>query len=84
MSDPSGAVRARCARMHEEHQRQQPSHLGVLWPREMERPGEPDRLFGQVDSDQRRSLRAGVALVEYQVEGPEDSLQPAPHFVVGG
>ena len=42
----------------EEHQREQPGHLAVVGQRRVERPGEADRLLGQVDPDQRRPRRA--------------------------
>jgi hypothetical protein len=54
--------------MDEEHQCQQAGHLAVVGQRRVERPGEADRLLGQVGTDQGRSCRAGVALVEDQVQ----------------
>ena len=38
------------AGVDEEHQRQQAGHLAVVGQRRVERPGEADRLFRQVDS----------------------------------
>ncbi|WP_366139774.1 hypothetical protein [uncultured Modestobacter sp.] len=49
--------------MVEQHQREQPCHLGVV-DRGRQLPGEPDGLRGQVDIP-------GVAFVEHQVEHPQ-------------
>ena len=68
----------------EEHQGQQPGHLAVAGQRRVERPREADGLLGQVDPDQGGSGGAGVALVEDQVQDPEDRAQPAVEFVRGG
>jgi hypothetical protein len=72
------------AGVDEEHQGQQGGHLAVIGPGRVERPSEANRLLGQVDPDQGRSCRAGVTLVEDQVQDPEDSVQPAFEFVGGG
>ena len=55
-----GGGAGRAAGVVEQHQGEQPRHLGVV-DHGRELPGEPDRLGGEVDV-------AGVALVEDQVE----------------
>jgi hypothetical protein len=55
----------------EQHQRQQPGHLGLPRHEPVEQPGQPDRLVGE------RGLAVGVvALREQQVEHGEDAGQP--------
>jgi hypothetical protein len=68
--------------VHEKHQGQQPAYLGIVGQPSVQAPGQADRLVGHVDSHQGGARRGGVALVEDQVQHPENCLQPA--FQVAG
>ena len=82
-SDPSGSGAGPVPGVDEEHQREQPGDLAVVGQRRVEGPGQADRLLGEIDAMQLRPGRAGVALVEDQVQDPQDGVQPATQFVGG-
>ncbi|OIJ90076.1 hypothetical protein BIV25_32790 [Streptomyces sp. MUSC 14] len=64
------------AGVSEQHQREQPGHLAVLGQLRVHRPGQPDRLAGEVGADQLGARGSGVALVEDQVEHVQHDPQP--------
>ena len=66
----------RAARVVEQHQRQEPVHLGLVRHQLGERRAEPERLGRQVDA-------AAVALVEDQVDDREHRCQPLRQQVAG-
>ena len=68
-----GARRPACVR--QQHQREQPGDLGVVRQHAVQRPGQPDRLPGQLDALQRGARGGGVALIEDQVQDVEDGAQ---------
>jgi hypothetical protein len=66
----------RPARVGEQHQREEPGHLAVLREQAVHDPGQPDRLGRQLGALQVRAGRAGVPLVENQVEDVQDRREP--------
>ena len=68
----------------EQHQRQRARHLVVVGQRAVHLAGEPDRLFGQRDVDQRRARGAGVALGEDEVADVEHRRDPSGQLFVRG
>ena len=65
----------------EQHQGQQPGHLGVAGQAGPQPPGQPDGLAGQVGAGQVRAAAGRVALVEQQVEHVQHGPQPARPLV---
>ena len=66
----------RPAGVGEQHQGQQPGHLAVVGQQPVDQAGQPDRLGRQLGAVQARARRAGVALVEDQVEHVQDRAEP--------
>ena len=67
----------------QQHQREQPEHLGLVGHQRRQHAGEADRLPAQVAAHEL--VRAGrrVALVEDQVERRQHGAQPVRQLVVG-
>ena len=67
----------RAAGLGEQHQREQPGHLGLVGQQGAQDPRQPDRLGGELVAD-RRGVGRGreVALVEDQVEHGEHAVHP--------
>jgi hypothetical protein len=71
-----GPGAGRPARIGEQHQREQPGDLAVIRPDVPHRPGQPDRLAGQLHPVQVGADAAGVALVEDQIQHMQHRPQP--------
>jgi hypothetical protein len=78
---PGWAGACRAAGVGEQHQRQQPGHLGVAGQQPVQDAGQPDRLDGQVRADQPGARGGGIALGEDQVQRVQDCGQPAVPLV---
>ncbi len=68
----------------EEHQRQQPEHLGLLGEHRREQARQPDRLAAQILAEERVGGGAEVALVVDQIERRGDRRQPLGHLLAAG
>ena len=73
---PAGSRPRWPAGLGEQHEREQPGGLAVVWPPGMQLTGQPDRLGGQFGSVQRRPRTRGVPLVEDQVQHPVHADDP--------
>ena len=66
----------RAARLDQQHQGEQPRRLGVVGHRTVHHPGQPDRLAGELHALTVVARRAGVPLVEDQVQHAQHARQP--------
>jgi hypothetical protein len=60
----------------EQHQRQQPEHLGLVGKQAREQPAQADRLGGEVRARERLAARGEVPLVEDDVDRREHHRDP--------
>ena len=60
----------------QQHQRQQPGRLGFIGEERDHDPCQADRLGAQLTPDQRVARRRRVALVEDEVQDPQDPVEP--------
>jgi hypothetical protein len=66
----------RPAGIGEQHEGEQARHLAVVGQQAVDQAGQPNRLGCQLAALQTRPRRAGIALVEDQVEHVEDRSEP--------
>ena len=60
----------------EEHQGEEPARLRLVGEQRHHDPCQPDSLGTQLAPDQRIARRRRVALVEHEVEHPQDAIEP--------
>src|SRR2546430_1382199 len=70
-------------RVREQHEREQPEDLGLVRHQAQENATEADGLGAQLLADERLPRGRLVALVEDQVEHPQDRINPLREEVVG-
>ena len=70
-------------RVVEQHQGQQPPHLGVIGHQPAQQLPETDRLVAQLLADESIALGGRVALVEDQVHHLQDAAQAVGQLLVG-
>ena len=67
----------------QQHQREQPPHLGVVGHQPRQQLAEADRLVAQLLADEAIALGGRVALVEDQVHDPQHAAQAVGQLLVG-
>jgi hypothetical protein len=67
----------------QQHQRQQAAHLGLVGHQRPEQARQADRLVAEVAPHDRVRARGEIALVEDQVQHPQQRAQPVGQLVVG-
>ncbi len=70
--------------LRQQHQREQPGHLGLVRHQPGQQPAEPDRLGAQVGPDQLVTGAGRVSLVEDQVHHGQHRAEPARQLGFAG
>ena len=73
---PARAGARRAPGLGQQHQRQQPGHLGIAGQQPAQPAGQPDRLTGQIRAGQLVTLGRRVPLVEDQVQHVQHRAEP--------